>query len=171
LVAAVSRSFIKSERNLAPVQKEILALLYTLTSLHYVLKGASITVFADAKSICLLKTCATSSPYLSRLAMELSQYNFDLHHIEGRINLEPDALSRLHKLQEKILSEDKTHNNSMTKDESLLFLEYLKIPTGQRFTVGEVKHFLNSEPLRSELTKKIKSKYITKPSSIILRLP
>jgi hypothetical protein len=161
LVAAVSRSFIKSERTLAPVQKEILALIYTLTSLHYILKGASITVFADAKSICLLKTCATSSPYLSRLAMELSQYTFDLHHIEGRINLEPDALSRLHKTQEFFLAEDKTHNDSMTKEESLLFLEFLKIPVGERFTVSEVKHFISSEPLRSQLQKKIKSKYIS----------
>jgi hypothetical protein len=149
LVAAVSRSFIKSERNLAPVQKEILALIYTLTSLHYILKGASLLVFADAKSICLLKTCATSSAYLSRLAMELSQYKFELHHIEGRLNLEPDALSRLTKTQDKILALDKTANTALTKEESLLFLKFLKIPNGYRYTIPEVREMISSEPLRS----------------------
>ena len=161
LVAAVSRSFIKSERNLAPVQKEILALIYTLASLHYILKGADIVVFADARSICLLKTCATSSPYLSRLAMELSQYNFELHHIEGRLNLEPDAFSRLTRTQDKILAMDKTHNNAMTREESLLFLEYLKIPTGYRYSVPEVRRMITSDPLRSQLMKRVKAKYLS----------
>ena len=158
LVAAVSRSFIKSERNLAPVQKEILALLYTLTSLNYLLKGAEIDVYADAKSLTLLKTCSTSSPYLSRLAMELSQYNFNLFHLEGRLNIESDALSRLTKTQDKIIQDDKTKNNAMTRDESLLFLEYLLIPNNVRFTQSEVRHLISSEPLKSELVKKVKAR-------------
>ena len=158
LVAAVSRSFIKSERKLAPVQKEILGLLYTLTSLHYLLKGHHLIVFADARSITLLKTCSSSSPYLARLALELSAYDFELYHLEGSLNIEADALSRMHKLQDKILAQDKHNNNAMTKEESLLFLEYLKIPNNTRFTVEEVRHFLTSEPLRSQLAAKIKTR-------------
>lgn len=158
LVAAVSRSFIKSERKLAPVQKEILGLLYTLTSLHYLLKGHNLIVYADAKSLTMLKTCATSSPYLSRLAMELSSYDFELYHLEGALNLEADSLSRLHKLQDKIMADDKLKNNAMTKDESLLFLEFLKIPNDYRFTVDEVRHMLTSEPLKSQLQAKIKAR-------------
>ena len=160
LVAAISRSFIKSERNLAPVQKEILSLLYTFTSLQYLLKGAHLIVYADAKSITLLKTCSTSSPYLARLAMELSQYNFELYHLEGKLNLEADALSRMTKTQDKILAVDKTFNNAMTRDESLLFLEYLKIPSNYRFTVSEVKRMITSEPLKSQLTSKIKARHM-----------
>ena len=158
LVAAVSRSFIKSERKLAPVQKEILGLLYTLTSLHYLLKGHHLIVFADARSITLLKTCSSSSPYLARLAMELAAYDFELYHLEGSLNIEADALSRLHKLQDKILAQDKHNNTAMTKEESLLFLEYLKIPNNYRFTVEEVRHFLTSEPLRSQLLAKVKTR-------------
>ena len=159
LIAAVSRTFIKSERNLAPVQKEILSLLYTFTSLQYLLKGSQLTVYADAKSVTLLKTCSTSSPYLARLAMELSQYNFELYHLEGRLNLEADALSRLTKTQDKILSQDKLRNDSMTRNESLHFLEYLHIPNNYRFTVSEVRHMLTSEPLKSELKAKIKARH------------
>ena len=158
LVAAVSRSFIKSERRLAPVQKEVLGLLYTLTSLHYFLKGHHLIIYADARSLTLLKTCSASSPYLARLAMELSAYDFELYHLEGSLNIEADALSRLHKLEDKILSDDKLINDAMTKEESLLFLEFLKIPSDYRFTVPEVRHMLTSEPLRTQLQTKIKAR-------------
>ena len=158
LVAAVSRSFIKSERRLAPVQKEVLGLLYTLTSLHYFLKGHHLIIYADARSLTLLKTCSASSPYLARLAMELSAYDFELYHLEGSLNIEADALSRLHKLEDKILSDDKLINDAMTKEESLLFLEFLKIPSEYRFTVPEVRHMLTSEPLRTQLKMKLKAR-------------
>ena len=155
LVAAVSRTFIKSERSLAPIHKEILSLLYALTSLNYILRGAHIKVFADARSITLLKTCSASSPYLARLAMELSVYDFELYHLPGQLNIVADALSRMGKTQEQILEEDKTKNNAMTKQESLEFLEFLTLPTDTRYTVSEVKHLLRSEPLRSELKARV----------------
>ena len=158
-MAAVSRSFITSERRLAPVQKEVLGLLYTLTSLHYMLKGHKLIIFADARSLTLLKTCSASSPYLARLAMELSSFDFELYHLEGNLNLEADALSRLHKLQDKILDNDKLINDAMTKEESLLFLEFLKIPNNYRFPVSEVRHMLTSEPLRTQLKQKLKSRH------------
>ena len=165
LVAAVSRTFVKSERSLAPVQKEILSLLYALTSLHYILRGAKLKVFADAKSVTLLKTCSTSSPYLARLAMELSQFDFELYHLPGTLNVVADALSRMTKDQDDILTEDKLNNNAMTKEESLRFLEFLTIPTNYRFSVSEVKHLISSEPLRSELDQKVQTRLSGKKKS------
>ena len=158
LVAAVSRSFVRSERKLAPVHKEILSLLYTLTSLHYMLKGHHLIIYADAKSLVFLKTCSTSSPYLSRLAMELASYDFELFHLEGTLNLEADALSRLHRLHDRILWDDKLKNTAMTKDESLLFLEYLLIPNNFHYSVNEVRQMLTTEPLRTELQQKVKAR-------------
>ena len=158
LVAAVSRTFNRSERKLAPVHKEILALLYCLTSLNYVLRGHPLRVFADAKSLTLLKTCSTSSPYLSRLAMELSVYDFELFHVPGKLNIEADALSRMTKTHDKILSSDKHKSTAMTKEESLLFLEYLTIPSNHHFTQSEVRDLLTSEPLKSELQAKARAR-------------
>ena len=158
LVAAVSRTFNTSERRTAPVHKEILSLLYCLTSLNYILRGHFLRVFADAKSLTLLKTCSTSSPYLSRLAMELSIYDFELFHLPGKLNIETDALSRMTKTQDKILSSDKQKGTAMTKEESLLFLEYLTIPVDHHLTQTEVRNFLTSEPLRTELKAKVKSR-------------
>ena len=171
LVAAVSRTFIKSERSLAPIHKEILSLLYALTSLNYILRGAQIKVFADARSITLLKTCSASSPYLARLAMELSVYDFELYHLPGQLNIVADALSRMGKTQEEILQEDKTKNNAMTKQESLEFLEFLTIPSGTRYTVSEVKHLLRSEPLRSELKARVSTRLASSKKSFEQNAP
>ena len=124
----------------------------------YILRGHFLRVFADAKSLTLLKTCSTSSPYLSRLAMELSIYDFELFHLPGKLNIETDALSRMTKTQDKILSNDKQKGTAMTKDESLLFLEYLTIPTDHHFTQNEVRQLLTSEPLRTELKAKVKTR-------------
>ena len=165
LVAAVSRTFNTSERRTAPVHKEILSLLYCLTSLNYILRGHFLRVFADAKSMTLLKTCSTSSPYLSRLAMELSIYDFELFHIPGKLNIEADALSRMTKTQDKILSTDKQKNTAMTKEESLLFLEYLTIPVDHHFTQSDIRHMITSEPLRSELKAKVKARYASAKKS------
>ena len=158
LVAAVSRTFNTSERRTAPVHKEILSLLYCLTSLNYILRGHFLRVFADAKSLTLLKTCSTSSPYLSRLAMELSIYDFELFHLPGKLNIEADALSRMTKTQDKILSSDKQKGTAMTKEESLLFLEFLTIPVDHHITQTEIRNLLTSEPLRTELKAKVKSR-------------
>ena len=159
LVAAVSRSFTSSERNCAPVHKEILSLLYTLTSLDYILRGATLKIFADAKAMIYVKMCAASSPYISRLAMQLSQHDFQLYHIEGRLNLEADALSRLHKVKDKIPQKGNSLLlKPMTKEETLLFLEYLTIPSNYPLSITEIRQLLTTEPLKSELTLKAKTR-------------
>ena len=111
-------------------------------------------IFANAKSIALLKSCTTSSPYLSRLAMELAQYDFTLYHIDGTLNIVPDALSRMNKSHDDIISQDKTNNNAITKQKSLCLVEFLKLPTNYRFTPAKIKTMLTSEPLKTQIDKK-----------------
>ena len=159
LVCAVSRSFTQSERKLAPVHKELLTLLYTLNSCDYILRGAKLRIFCDAKCIAFIKTCSLSSPYLARLALDLSVYDFEVFHVPGTLNVEADALSRLHFKNDEILTNDKILNNSMTKEESLRFLQYLTIPTNFRLTVSEIRQLISSEPLKTELDKQVKTKY------------
>ena len=171
LVAAVSRTFVKSERKLAPIHKEILSLLYALTSMNYILRGAELKVFCDARSIALLKTCSASSPYLARLALELSQYDFEIYHLPGQLNIVADALSRMAEGHDEILDQDKHSNDSMTKQESLEFLEFLQIPTNTRYTVSEVKHMLNSEPLRTEIKKRVRTRLSSSKKSVAENTP
>jgi hypothetical protein len=90
--------------------------------------------------------------------MELAQFDFELYHVPGPINVVPDALSRMSKTQDQILAHDKTENMAMTKDEALRFLEFLTIPTNYKFTVEEVRYLLSSEPLRSSLKKKVQTR-------------
>ena len=90
--------------------------------------------------------------------MELSIYDFERFHLPGKLNIETDALSRMTKTQDKILLNDKQKGTAMTKDEYLLFLEYLTIPTDHHFTQNEVRQLLTSEPLRTELKAKVKTR-------------
>ena len=178
LVAAISRSFTKSERRHSAVIKEIIGLTYILNSSAYILRGQEIEIFADARSICLVKSCSINSPYLARLSMELNQYEFSIHHIDGRINLVADALSRLHKDKDDILSKDKTHNEAMTVEESIRLVEGLTLPIGYPLTKEQVKTLINSEPLKSSINKTVKKKItglqrnpIPKPKSVKDRKP
>ena len=156
LVAAISRSFTQTERRHSAVIKEILGLIYILKSCQYFLIGSEIDIFADAKSISLIKSCSITSPYLARLSMELSQYEFNIHHIDGRINIVADALSRMNHHKHEILRIDKEQNDGMTLEEGLRFIEMLKIPTGYKFTKEEVKHMINSAPLKTSLDARVK---------------
>ena len=158
LVAAISRSFTKSERRHSAVIKEIIGLTYILNSSAYILRGMELEIFADARSICLVKSCSINSPYLARLSMELNQYDFSIHHIDGRINLVADALSRLHKDKETILSSDKTNNEAMSVEESVKMVEALTLPLGYPLTKEQVKTLINSEPLKSSIDKTVKRK-------------
>ena len=156
LVAAISRSFTQTERRHSAVIKEILGLIYILKSCQYFLRGSEIDIYADAKSISLIKSCSITSPYLARLSMELSQYEFSIHHIDGRINIVADALSRMNQHKHEILRIDKEDNDGMTLEEGLRFIELLKIPTGYKFSKEEVRQMINSAPLRSSLDKRVK---------------
>ena len=178
LVAAVSRSFTKSERRHSAVIKEIIGLTYILNSSAYILRGMELDIFADARAICLVKSCSINSPYLARLSMELNQYDFSIHHIDGRINLVADALSRLHKDKENIISKDKTDNEAMTVEESIRLVEGLTLPLGYPLTKEQVKTLINSEPLKSSIDKTAKKKItglqrnpLPKPKSVKDRKP
>ena len=162
LVAAVSRSFNQAERSLAPVSKEILTLTYTLSSLNYILRGAVLTIFADAKSMVYIKTCSGSSDYLTRLGLLLANHDFELCHVQGKLNIEADAISRMHKVEDQLKQQASAALKPMTREESLLFLEYLQIPDNHLFTITEIKNLLSTEPLRSELKHRVKQKLTSK---------
>ena len=162
LVAAVSRSFNQAERALAPVTKEILTLTYTLSSLNYILRGAVLTIFADAKSMVYIKSCSGSSDYLTRLGLLLANHDFELCHVAGKLNIEADAISRMHKVEDQLKKQDSAALKPMSREESLLFLEYLQIPDNHLFTITEIKNLLSTEPLRSELKQRAKQKLTSK---------
>jgi len=161
IIAAVSRTYSRTERGYSIFKKEILALLYTLKTMDYFLRFADkLTILVDAKSIVYLKLAKDSSGILLRFSLELSKYNADICHVSGEENIVSDVLSRHHKDIVDILEENMT-NKPLTEKESLVILKKLSFENGMPLTSEEVKNLLEgSSPTVVAKTTTKKSKAI-----------
>jgi hypothetical protein len=124
LIAAVSRTFTKTEQNYTIYKKEALALLYTLRSMDYYIHFAKkLIILVDSKALTYIRLAKESSGILLRFSLELSKYDADIIHVPGEQNEISDLLSRQHKdiarievdnLSKKTISE-KNENAIQTK--------------------------------------------------------
>ena len=83
LVAAISKSFSKAERNYSTYKKELLALAFGLHSLKLYLTGSKLIQYTDARSAIYLRACKHTSSFLTRIALKLSQFQMELRHLPG----------------------------------------------------------------------------------------
>jgi hypothetical protein len=84
LIAAVSRTFTKTERHYTIYKKEALALLYTLRAMDFFLKYApKVILLVDSKALTYIRLAKESSGILLRFSLELSKYDADIIHIPG----------------------------------------------------------------------------------------
>ena len=144
LVAAVSRTFTKTERAYSIFKKEILALMYTLKTMDYFLRYATkLVIYVDAKSIIYLRLAKESSGILLRFSLELSKYNAEVFHIPGDQNQVSDVLSRQHPRIEGIIT-DTENNATLSEKDSIGFVKRLTLPDFQ-FTQAEVKSILEGQ--------------------------
>jgi len=162
LIACVSRTFTRTERNYGVFRKEVLALLYTLKSLDFFLRFApKVIIKVDAKSILFLRLCKDSAGILLRFSLELSKYDAEIHHVPGIENEISDMLSRQHKDIQGIMHDQK-QTTTMSETEAERLLKRLLLPEGYRFTPEEVSTLLELESLPSPNPKKKKAESKTK---------
>ena len=160
VIAAVSRTFTKTERGYAIFKQEILALLYTLKSMDFFLRYAKkLILLVDAKSIIYLRLAKESSGILLRFSLELSRYNAEIYHIPGEENVISDVLSRQHTQIEQIKLED-ISNATLSEKDTIKLINRLTIP--EKFTLSQKELSLlldgNSPPtLKKETNKKSKA--------------
>ena len=162
VIAAVSRTFTKTERGYAIFKQEILALLYTLKSMDYFLKYAKkLIILVDAKSIIYLRLAKESSGILLRFSLELSRYNAEIYHIPGEENVISDVLSRQHAQIEKIKQSDISEATLSEKD-AIKLVNRLTLPKDFKLSQSELSLILegNSPPALKVSTQK-KSKAVT----------
>jgi hypothetical protein len=162
LIAAVSRTYTKTERGYSIFKKEILALLYTLKSMDYFLRFADqLTILVDAKSIIYLRLAKDSSGILLRFSIELSKYDAEICHVSGEDNIISDVLSRHHSDIKDIIEENLT-NKPLTEKETLKIIKQFTIPNEFTLSPKELKHLLEGpSPTHSTKTSTKKSKAIT----------
>lgn len=92
----ISRTFKKCEANKAIIEKELLAIHFAVTVLRPYLYGRHFTVYSDHKPLIYLYKMKCPSSKLTRIRLDIEEYDFEVVHISGKSNVVADALSRIH---------------------------------------------------------------------------
>uniref|UniRef100_A0A0N5C479 RNA-directed DNA polymerase n=1 Tax=Strongyloides papillosus TaxID=174720 RepID=A0A0N5C479_STREA len=102
LVACVSRTLNSIEKRWQIVEKEALALVFSIKSFKYYIEGKTTDVFTDQRALLAIKSAKENQTKLRRYQLTLMAYNLNIFYKEGKANVIADLLSRN---PEEILSE------------------------------------------------------------------
>jgi hypothetical protein len=148
-IAFLSKMLTKSEKQYGTFKKEAIALLYGLTTMEFFfLNQPKVILKTDARSLLFLRACKGSGSFLTRVALQLSAYPIEIHHIPGKLNVIADVLSRNNNKHDPALMYEE-HKSAMSEKEAQAFISRLIIPDSKPFTVEEVKELLEGDHLPS----------------------
>ena len=172
LIAAVSRTFTKTERHYTIYKKEALALLYTLRAMDFFLKYApKVILLVDSKALTYIRLAKESSGILLRFSLELSKYDADIIHVPGKENEISDLLSREHEDIKSIESEIASKQTISEKD-TIAIIDALTIPSDFTLTKTQLYNLLNGpSPLDDTKTTKAKKNKIKEGVKNIKNIP
>jgi hypothetical protein len=84
-------------RGYSTVEKEAMAMLYSLGKLKYYLLGKEFTIYSDSKALEWINQNASKNAKIYRWSLALAAYDFKVIYKKGSLNLNADFLSRLPK--------------------------------------------------------------------------
>lgn len=94
-VAYYSKKFSPPQTRYATVEKELLSIILALDHFsYYLLPQSEIVVYTDHKPLQYLKNFCTKNQRLVRWHLFLQNYNLNIQHVKGEMNVLPDLLSR-----------------------------------------------------------------------------
>lgn len=94
-IAYASKAFDKGELNKSVIEKEMTAIYFAINHFKPYVFGVKFVVRSDHKPLEYLFSMKDPSSKLSRMRMELAEYDFWIEHIKGSDNVVADALSRI----------------------------------------------------------------------------
>lgn len=94
VIAFASRTLTETEKKYTVTEKEALACLFGIDKFRPYVDGVHFTIITDHSSLLWLNNLKNPTGRLARWAMKLSQYDMEIIHRKGSLNLLPDALSR-----------------------------------------------------------------------------
>ena len=90
-----SRSLLPAERNYSAGEREALAIIFAVQLLHPYLWGRHFKVFTDHQALRWVFSLDDPTGRLSRWALRLQDFDFEVKYKKGRDNVVADAVSRL----------------------------------------------------------------------------
>ncbi|CAK9834602.1 Retrovirus-related Pol polyprotein from transposon 17.6, partial [Anthophora retusa] len=93
-IAYASRSLNKAERNYSATEKECLAMVYAVQYFRPYVFGRKFTLVTDHRPLVWLHSVKDPTSRLVKWKLKLLEYEYDVKHKPGKINMNADALSR-----------------------------------------------------------------------------
>lgn len=93
LIAFASRSLSKTEKNYSVTKRERLAYIFACKNFRSFIEGVRFTIITDHASL-KWHNMREPSGKLARWSVRLNQFDFEIVHRKGKLNVVPDALSR-----------------------------------------------------------------------------
>lgn len=103
VVAFMSQKLTTCQRKYSATERECFAVLCAIEKFRPYIDGVHFDVITDHASLVWLKNLKDPTGRLSRWALRMQQFDFTLSHRKGKLNVVPDALSRILNTEESML--------------------------------------------------------------------
>lgn len=94
VIAYMSKKLTAAQRKYTTTERECLAVLEAIGNFKSYVEGARFKVITDHASLLWLRNLKDPSSRLARWALRMQEYDFELVHRRGKLNVVADALSR-----------------------------------------------------------------------------
>ena len=123
----ISRSLNKAEKNYNILNLEATCIIWALKSLRQFIHGRKITIITDHSALCYLSTLKNPTGRLARYLLILSEFDADIIHKKGKLNVDCDCLSR----------DPVSENSEQDNDDDELPLLTIDVPSLAELQEGE----------------------------------
>lgn len=93
-IAYASRTLNSAEQNYSTIEKELLAIVYSVSYFRPYVYGRKFTLVTDHKPLTWLNSVKDPTSRLARWRLKLAEYEYDVIYKAGKTNVNADALSR-----------------------------------------------------------------------------
>ena len=149
-IVFASRTLAPAERNYSQLDKEVLAIIFGIKSIHDYVVGRKFTIVSDHKPLQYLSTKKKAIPQMAparvqRGALTLSSYDYNISYKSGKPHCNANMLSRL--------PIEAAPANVLIPGDTIMLLETLQ---SSPVTAKLIKTWTNQDPLLSKVRDKVK---------------
>jgi hypothetical protein len=124
-ISYFSKTFSKGESNKSTIEQELLAIYFAIMHFRPYVYGTRFLIRSDHKPLVHLFSLKNPASRLTRIRLELEEYDFDVEYVKGEENVSADALSRISIESLKNLVEGNSEifqiqTRSMTKNKNII---------------------------------------------------
>lgn len=148
-IAYASRTLNKAEVNYSTIEKELLAIVWSVKHFRPYLFGRKFTILSDHKPLQWLFNVNDPGSRLLRWRLKLAEHDYTIQHISGTSNQVADSLSRIRRIQTRSY----TRKNPPSRP-----FEEKPFASSKNIAVFISPETINDNPITSSLTVTVREK-------------